>query len=151
MQDLLAWTILATDLDPGQQCAAIILQLGGAARELCRNMSFTDMTSGGQVGGTHVDPATFLLSHLATHSAPLGEEQRLAAVGELMQFRRNPGESLDALLPRSFDIEVSCFTGQRRGNYELGRLLLAVAARLWSLTPTTAKLASKLPRPIPRR
>ena len=36
VQDLLAWSILATDMDSSQQRAAIILQLGDVARELTR-------------------------------------------------------------------------------------------------------------------
>ena len=48
-QDLRAWSILATDMDSAQQCAAIILQLGGAAREFTRSMSYDEMTRGGIV------------------------------------------------------------------------------------------------------
>ena len=51
VQYLLAWSILATDMDSAQQCAAIILQLGGAARELTRSMSYDEMTRGGIVNG----------------------------------------------------------------------------------------------------
>jgi hypothetical protein len=40
-QDLLAWAILATDIDPAQQTAAIILQLSGSARDLARVTSRT--------------------------------------------------------------------------------------------------------------
>ena len=100
VQDLLAWSILATDMDSAQQCAAIILQLGGAARELTRNLSFTDMSQGGLINGEQVDPVTFLLTHLASQFAPLGEESRLQATRELFDFRRNRSETIDALLSR---------------------------------------------------
>ena len=112
MQDLLAWTILATDLDAPQQSAAIILQLKGPARDLCRNMSFADMSQGGQVGGNQVDPVTFLLSHLSMNFAPLGEEQRLSAVTELMHFARQRGESIDALLSRFMTLRFRAAQGQ---------------------------------------
>ena len=88
-QDLLAWSILSTDLDPAQQTAAIILQLGGAARDLARNLTYVEITTGGPVAGQPADPVTFLLYHLAAQFAPLGEEARLTAISELMQFQRN--------------------------------------------------------------
>ena len=100
MQDLIAWSILNTDLDPSQQTAAIVLQLGGAARELARNMTFDQITNGGDVNGTHTDSVTYLLANLAQNFAPLGEEQRLTAMSELMSFHRNPGEQIDTLLSR---------------------------------------------------
>ena len=43
-------------------------------------MSYTDLTQGGTVNGTHVDAVTFLLSHLATNFAPLCGESRLTAM-----------------------------------------------------------------------
>ena len=99
-QDLLAWSIVVTDMDAAQQTAAIILQLGGAARELARGMSYQDITQGGMINGQPVDPVTFLLTHLAQQFAPLGEEARLRAISELMQFHRNPGEQIDSMLSR---------------------------------------------------
>ena len=87
-------------MDPFQQTAAIILNLGGAARELARNMDFAKITQGGMFNGQHMDGVTFLLANLAQNFAPLGEEQRLQAVSELMNFHRNPGESIDTLLSR---------------------------------------------------
>ena len=69
-QDLLAWSILATDMDPAQQTSAIILQLGGAARELARNMTYHDITQGGMIGGNQRDPVTFLLTIWRSSSHP---------------------------------------------------------------------------------
>ena len=99
-QDLLCWCILANDMDEAQQAAAIVQQLQGSARELARNMTFTDITTGGLVNGVQTGPVTFLLSHLAQHFAPLGEESRLTALSELMNFHRIGGESIDALQAR---------------------------------------------------
>ena len=112
MQDLLAWTIVASDLDASQQCAAIILQLGGPARDLVRHMSFQDISTGGQVAGQQVDPVTFLLSQLAQHFAQLGEEQRLNAMGELMSFHRKPNEGIDALISRYMTLRFRATQGQ---------------------------------------
>ena len=49
---------------------------------------------------SHVDPVTFLMTQLAANFAPLGEESRLSAISELMQFNRLPHERIDALLTR---------------------------------------------------
>jgi hypothetical protein len=90
-QDLVAWSILVTDMDAAQQRAAIILQLGGAARELPRSMSYQDVTHGVIIGGQQVDSVTFLLTHLAQQLAPLGgggptsDHQRADAVPKVSQ------------------------------------------------------------------
>ena len=100
IQDLLVWGILAVDMDPGQQAAAVINRLEGEARNVTREMSYAEMTTGGILNGVAVDPVTYLLSHLAVLFAPLGEESRLTAMGELMNFHRNSNESIDQLLAR---------------------------------------------------
>ena len=110
-QELILWSLLSTDMSPQQQCAAIIFQLGGEARNLARHMSYQDITNGGQVNGIQVDPVTLLLSHLASTFAPLGEESRLAAMGELMSFARRPGESIDGLLSRFLTVRFRATDG----------------------------------------
>ena len=60
-QRLMVWGILAVDLDPSQQCAAIVERLGGSARELADALSWQELTQGGNVGGQQLDPVTFLL------------------------------------------------------------------------------------------
>ena len=92
-QDLQVWSILAAEMDPGQQCAAIVNKLSGAARELARNMSYTDLTTGGMINGQQLDPVTFLFTHLAAACAPLGEESRLMAMGNFFAFTRTPGRA----------------------------------------------------------
>ena len=110
-QDLLAWSILVTDMDAAQQTAAIILQLGGAARELARSTSYQDITQGGMINGQPVDPVTFLLTQLAQQFAPLGEEARLRAISELMQFHRNPNEQIDSMLSRFMTLRYRAAQG----------------------------------------
>ena len=88
VQDLLNWSILASEMDAAQQCAAIIEQLGGEARNLARNLSFGERTQGGLVAGEMVDPVTYLLTHLAEAFAPLSEETRLRVTNELFAFNR---------------------------------------------------------------
>ena len=47
-----------------------------------------------------MDPVTFLLTQLAAHYAPFGEERRVASMVELMSFHRLPQERTDALMAR---------------------------------------------------
>ena len=99
-QELMIWRILAVDMDPAQQTAAIINELRGEARRLGHSMSMDDITRGGQINGIHLDPVSYLLTTLAAHFAPLGEESRLQAMTELMSFSRRQGESTDAMIAR---------------------------------------------------
>ena len=99
MQDLMLWTI-GTDLQPHQQCAAIIQQLGGAARELARNLSPAEVYHGGIVNGVQLDPVSYLLHGLSARFGPLDEESRLRATQDLLSFSRRQGETVDTLISR---------------------------------------------------
>ena len=79
VQDLVIWGIASSEMDPPQQCAQIITVLEGAARDLARNLSHDQLTTGGTLGGQQLDPVSYLLAILASHFAPLGEEARLRA------------------------------------------------------------------------
>ena len=99
LQDLMLWTI-GTDLQPHQQCAAIIQQLGGAARELARSLTPMEVYNGGVVNGVQLDPVSYLLHGLSSRFAPLDEESRLRAVQDLLSFTRRNGETVDTLISR---------------------------------------------------
>ena len=99
MTDISMW-IMLTDLQPYQQCAAIIMLLGGAAREMARMVTPQEMTTGGVVNGVAVDPVTYLLGSLHARFADLEEESRLASMTEMLAFTRRPGETINALLAR---------------------------------------------------
>ena len=99
VQDLMLWTI-CTDLEPHQQCAAIISQLGGAARELARNITPQEVYNGGVINGVRLDPVSFLLHGLQVRFAPLDEETRLRATQDMLAFTRRAGETIDALISR---------------------------------------------------
>ena len=60
MTDISIW-IMLTDLQPHQQRAAIVMRLGGAARDVARMISPQEMMTGGIQNGIQVDPATYLL------------------------------------------------------------------------------------------
>ena len=99
MTDMSIW-IMLTDLQPHQQCAAIVMRLGGAAREMARMISPQEMMHGGQVNGQNVGPVPFLLGALHRRFSALEEESRLTSMTEMLAFARKPGESINALLAR---------------------------------------------------
>ena len=95
------WAILAADLDPGQRCAYIIDKLRGDAQVLGLSLSYKDITQGAMVNGIQVDPVTSLPSQPAAAFAPLGEEARIQAMSETMNFHRlSAQETTDALIQR---------------------------------------------------
>ena len=102
-RDLLNWAILNNDLEPPRQAAAVLGELRGSAQEFAREIPPQIILQGGMVGGTQVDPLTYVVTHLAERFAVLGEESRLAAMTELMTFSRRQGETIDQLLSR-FDL-----------------------------------------------
>ena len=99
MTDIALWVML-TDLQPHQQCAAIIMRLGGSAREMARTISPQEMMEGGFRNGVAMDPVTYLLSSLHARFAALEEETRLNSMTEMLAFGRRSGESINALLAR---------------------------------------------------
>ena len=99
MTDLSLWIMLA-DLQPHQQCAAIITRLGGSAREFARMISPQEILQGGFRNGVQLDPVTYLLASLQDRFAALDEETRLASMTEMLAFSGRSGESINALLAR---------------------------------------------------
>ena len=97
MTDISLW-IMLTDLQPHQQCAAIIMRLGGGAREMARMITPNEMLNGGILNGQQVDAVTYLLGALHAKFSALEEESRLCAMTEMLAFHRKQGESINALL-----------------------------------------------------
>ena len=99
MTDITVWTML-TDLSVSQQCIAIIMRLGGAARQVLRMLTPQELTTGEIVNGVAVDPVTYL--HVSLHSiyADIEGESRLGSIADLLTFTRLPGENMNALLTR---------------------------------------------------
>ena len=81
MADITLWTVL-TDLNPAQQCAAIVLKLGGAARAIGRHLQPQEILTGGLVQGRHLDPVSFFMVALHNRFAALEEESRMTACCE---------------------------------------------------------------------
>ena len=71
---------MLTDLQPAQQAAAIVMILGGAARELVRSITPDEIMHGGGVKGVQVDPVTYIEAGFQNRFALLDDEHRLAAM-----------------------------------------------------------------------
>ena len=99
MTDLTLW-IMLTDLQPHQQCAAVITRLDGTARAIGRMMTTFEITTGGVVNGVMVDPVTYLIHALHQRFSNLEEEGRLQSMTEMLAFERRPGESINSLIAR---------------------------------------------------
>merc|ERR1712085_5446 len=87
------------------QTAMVIMNLEGAAREIARQLTFVEMTTGGTITdengvASQHDALSYLLYHLAHRFAPLGEEARLQAMSELYNFTRKSHEHIDGLITR---------------------------------------------------
>ena len=96
MTDISLWVML-TDLAPCQLCAAIIMRLGGQAREFARMISPQEIMSGGWRDGVLLDPVTSLLGALQLRFANR-EETRLQSMTEMLAFARRSGENINALI-----------------------------------------------------
>ena len=99
MTDISLW-IMLTDLQPHQQCAAIIMRLGGSAREMAIMITPQEMMQGGILNGVAVDAVTYLLGSLHARFSALEEESRLTAMTEMLAFARRHGEGINELLAR---------------------------------------------------
>ena len=92
LTDVSLWVML-TDLHPHQQCAAIVMRLGGAAREMARATTPHEIMNGGAIaGGPPLDPVSYLLSQLYGHFSALDEESRLTSMAEMFAFHRRNGK-----------------------------------------------------------
>ena len=89
MTDLSLW-IMLTDLQPQQQASAIVMRLGGAARDMARLISPDELLHGGMHNGVMLGSVTFLIAQLHQRFAPLEEESRLTSMMEMMSFQRKP-------------------------------------------------------------
>ena len=83
--DINLWAMLTT-LQPEQQCAAIIFQLEGGARELGRNLNAQQITQGGIINGQLLDPVSYLVMRLFQRFAHFQVETELIAAADFEQF-----------------------------------------------------------------
>ena len=109
-RDISLWS-LATDLPVGRQGPAAVLQLGGLARALAREMDEYELVQGRQ----EPDPATgqpvmisglaILVRQMLRKFGSLDEKRSILAIANLLGFQRLHNENIDAILAR-FDLIV---------------------------------------------
>ena len=117
------WWALACELPDQAQGAAVILRLGGVARELVgtlephvvRDGGVRDMGDG--MGARQVTGLAIILRGLHRQFAPLDVETSTSSIAELMSFRRMPGEDIDTTLGRFASLQ---FKAGSEGNLDLG-------------------------------
>eukprot|EP00959_Pyramimonas_sp_CCMP1952_P087537 1831548-Pyramimonas_sp.AAC.1 len=152
-QDLILWSA-ATEVPIARQGPAAVLQLGGMARVLGREMNVDELSNGRQEWDytqqqmLHVTGITILLRNLLRRFGELDEEQSIRLLSQLLGFSRMQGESIDQALSR-FDITVYRATNLLQ-NFALGPQGLAwillralkVAPVMWSqlLIPLNGQL-----------
>ena len=104
LKDLQLWT-MATDIQPPRVVPAIVMRLGGTAREL-----FEDAGEMISIGGAfhppdggaprHVDGAAYVVMALRARFGQLNQENSIEAITEFMSFDRKPGEKIDDCMAR---------------------------------------------------
>ena len=105
---------MLTDLHEYQQAAAIVMRLGGAARELVRAITPNELIAGGTINGVPVAPVSYIIAGLQIRFAALEDETRLAAGDQILSFRRRRNESINATLSRYEGVRTRAY---REGNF----------------------------------
>eukprot|EP00969_Alexandrium_andersonii_P285969 12643343-Alexandrium_andersonii.AAC.1 len=65
---------MVTDLQPHAPAAAIVIRLGGPAREYARQVSVQELTNGGTIGGVPLDRVSYKVAGLQSRFAQLDDE-----------------------------------------------------------------------------
>ena len=89
MTNISLW-IMLTDLQPQQQCAAIVTRLGRSARGMARRNTPHEILNGGFRNGVQVDPMSYTLAALQDRFAALDDEARLASMTETLAISVGP-------------------------------------------------------------
>ena len=114
VRDIGIWCMM-TDLQPHQQCAALISRLQGHAREIAQLIPARDIALGVFLeDGTYVDPVSNLMAQLSSRFAPYEDEERNEAMMQVWTFRRKHNESIDSLLSRFEELR---YRAAREGHY----------------------------------
>jgi hypothetical protein len=85
LTDVQLW-IMLTDLQPHQQAAAIVMRLGGSARDMARMITPQELMFGGMRNGVQLDPVSYVLGVLQAGFAALYEETRRTCMTDMLAF-----------------------------------------------------------------
>ena len=84
-REVMLWS-LREEMTAQRKAAWLASSLENGTRELVNTMPAQAMIHGGQINGVQVDPMAFILHSLAERYAPLGEETRMRAARDLLEF-----------------------------------------------------------------
>eukprot|EP00971_Amphidinium_carterae_P292035 5797397-Amphidinium_carterae.1 len=110
-RDILLWAA-ATDVPTQAQAAAICMRLGGAAKELTKELDMNIIQNGMVVdlgdgnGPVQLNGVAVVLRGLSKRFAPADGEQSVRALANVMSFQVLPNESIDEVLSR-FEVVLS--------------------------------------------
>ena len=147
-REVYLWTIANGEMEPHKQCAMLLLQLRGGARELTRDLPDDVILRGAIVNGQQTDGVTYIMNLLAERYAQLGEETRLRSISEMMEFGRRGHESIDDLLVR---FEITRTRAQAGGRLEMSaegmawKLLMACGVNKDQLLTLLQPFGNRLP------
>jgi len=118
--DLQLWEV-ATDADPIRHGPMVALRLGGAARDMVREMDANTLANGRMQldnNGNQYQQSglQYLLQLLTARFAPLPQEVQLEAITELFTWRRQQNDTYDETITR---YELMLFRLQNIGNIQL--------------------------------
>eukprot|EP00971_Amphidinium_carterae_P039641 778948-Amphidinium_carterae.1 len=111
MRDVMLWAT-ATDVPVQSQAAAVCMRLGGAAKELTKEIDISTLQNGANIDmqdgnpPQHMNGLAVLLRGLAKRFAPENGEQSVKALANVMAFSVLPNESIDEVLSR-FEVLLS--------------------------------------------
>eukprot|EP00971_Amphidinium_carterae_P009267 182995-Amphidinium_carterae.1 len=111
MRDILLWAT-ATDVPVQSQAAAVCMRLGGAAKELTKEVDISTLQNGATVDmqdgnpPRHLNGLAVLLRGLSKRFAPENGEQSVKALANVMAFSVASHESVDEVLSR-FEVLMS--------------------------------------------
>eukprot|EP00971_Amphidinium_carterae_P352996 6492791-Amphidinium_carterae.2 len=110
-RDIMLWAA-ATDVPLNAQAAAICMRLGGAAKELTKEVDMNVIQNGTVVdigdgaGPRHLNGVAVIMRGLSRRFAPVDGEQSVRALANVMSFEVRPNESIDEVLSR-FEVLMS--------------------------------------------
>ena len=124
------WVIL-TDLQPHQQAAMVLQNLGGAAQQLIDALPPSELCGGATVNGVALDPVSNILLKLHHRFAQQDIVTRMNAMAEMLQFKREGGEGINSTLTR-FEVirNKAAAEGQFIMSIEAYAMMLCIKCRL---------------------
>ena len=113
--DIRLWA-LGTDVDALRQGPVAAGRIIGTARDLIRELDPNVLSAGGVFADDQGNPMQFsglecLIRALTRRYGPLAQELEIFVIGEILLFKRNPGEDVDSCVSRFELVRTKAFNG----------------------------------------